>query len=323
MPSGRWPGRWAEPVRLGAQVRAGPDLLEAIATAEAIGAAAVQVFLQSSRAWKLPAHRPEALAAYREAAARRPGGLPTFCHAPYLINLASPDPELCARSRASLAANLVEAAAIGAAGLVVHPGSHLGTGFEARLGQVAGALVEAVETTGGGCPILLENTAGAGGTIGRSLDELARIIEAADGHPDLGICLDTQHLWAAGIPFGTVEEADALVHQLDQTVGLDRLGCLHVNDSAVGFGAGRDRHANLGEGDIGLERLGSLLGHPALDGLAAVLEVPGAGHGPRAQDLATLDQVHRAGVDRWSGLAWRAAVAEAEGGGRTGARRER
>jgi deoxyribonuclease-4 len=309
-------------VRLGAQVRAGPNLLEAIEHAEELGAEAVQVFLQSSRAWRLPAHRPEVLAAYRAASARRAGGLPTFCHAPYLINLASPDPERFERSRAALGANLAEAQAMGAAGLVLHPGSHLGAGLEPRLDQLAGALVEALEEHGGGCPILLENTAGAGGTIGRSLEELARILEAAGDHRGLGVCLDTQHLWAAGISFGTMADADTLVRRVERTVGLERLACLHVNDSVVGFGAGRDRHANLGEGDIGLERLACLLGHPALDGLAAVLEVPGAGQGPRARDVAVLRQTYRSGVARRAGLAPRSFVAEAERGGPTRARRE-
>jgi deoxyribonuclease-4 len=261
------------------------------------------VFTQSTRAWKPTQYSLETLAAYRDATDRKPGGLPTFCHATYLINLASSDPGRFGLSRSCLAANLAVARGIGARGLVLHAGSHLGAGFDACLGQVATALVEALEATGdpdssAGCPILVENTAGAGGTVGRSLDELARLLAAAGDRPDIGICLDTQHLWAAGIPYGSLEEADALVAAVDRSIGLPRLRCLHVNDSAVPFGAHRDRHANIGEGTIGEHGLSCLLGHPDLDGLPAILEVPGEGQGARASDVAALRRAHRLGVGR-------------------------
>jgi deoxyribonuclease-4 len=290
-------------VRFGAHVRAGTGLLPAIDRAEEIGADVVQVFTQSSRAWKPRQYDPETLAAYRAAVDRHPGGLPTFCHATYLINLASDDPERFGLSRACLAANLAVARAIGARGLVLHAGSHLGAGFENRLGQLAGALVDALDATGdepaaaAACPILIENTAGAGATVGSTVDELARILEAAGDRPDIGICLDTQHLWAAGIPYGSPEEADALVAEVDRAIGLHRLRCLHVNDSGVEFGARRDRHANIGEGRIGRHALGCLLGHPELQGVPAILEVPGAGQGARAEDVAALRRAHQLGVE--------------------------
>ena len=289
-------------MRFGAHVRAGTTLLPAIARAEAIGADVVQVFTQSPRAWKPTQYYPEILAAYREATDRHPGGLPTFCHATYLINLASPDPERFSLSTSCLAANLAVARAIGAKGLVLHAGSHLGAGFDTCLAQVAEALVDALEATGdsatvaAACPILIENTAGAGGTVGRSLDELTRLLEAAGDRPDIGICLDTQHMWAAGIPFGSLKEADALVAEVDRAIGLGRLGCLHVNDSGVPFGAQRDRHANIGEGTIGAEALGCLLGHPDLDDVPAILEVPGEGQGAGAKDVAALRSAHALGA---------------------------
>ena len=287
-------------MRFGAHVRAGTTLLPAIERADEIGADVVQVFTQSPRAWKPTQYEPETLAAYRDALDRRPGGLPTFCHATYLINLASGDPERFGLSRSCLAANLAVARSIGAQGLVLHAGSHLGVGFDARLAQVADALVEALEHDGPdaapACPILIENTAGAGGTVGRSLDELARILEAAGDRADLGICLDTQHLWAAGIGYRSLDEADDLVLAVDHMIGLDRLRCLHVNDSVVDFGGRRDRHANLGQGTIGEQVLGCLLGHPDLDGVPAILEVPGAGQGPRPQDIDALRRAHHLGV---------------------------
>jgi deoxyribonuclease-4 len=257
--------------------------------------------------WKPSQYGPEVLDAYREAQSRHPSVTATYCHATYLINLATPDAELAAKSRACLRANLATAAGMGSAGLVLHIGSHRGQGFEASLPRVVVALIgalDAVGPTAGGSAILLENTAGAGHTVGRSFEELAAVIEAADGDERLGVCLDTQHLWASGVTFGTVREADALVDLVSDTVGLDRLRCLHVNDSKVPLGANRDRHENLGEGAIGDGGFAAFLGHPRLQGLPAILEVPGAGHGPRTEDVDRVRQI-------WStGLALRSAPSD-------------
>ena len=146
------------------------------------------------------------------------------------------------------------------------------------------------------CPILLENAAGAGDTVGRSFEELAQVIDAAGGDERLGVCLDTQHLWASGIPFGTVEEADALIELIERTVGMARLRCMHLNDSKVDFGANKDRHENIGDGTIGADGLAALLGHPSLQGIPAILEVPGEGDGPRTEDVTTARGVLEAGL---------------------------
>jgi len=259
----------------------------------------VQIFTQSPRMWKPSQYGDEVLAAYREAQAGHPSVAATFCHATYLINLASPDPELAGRSRACLTANLATAHGMGADGLVLHIGSHRGSGFATALPAVAEALVDSLDEVDAdveGCPILLENAAGAGDTVGRSFEELAQVIEAADGDQRLGVCLDTQHLWASGIPFGTLEDADALVDLIDATVGMVRLRCMHLNDSKVDFGANRDRHENLGDGTIGADGLAALLGHPALQHVPAILEVPGDGDGPRAEDVTGARAVLEAGL---------------------------
>jgi deoxyribonuclease-4 len=234
-------------------------------------------------------------------------------HAPYLVNLGSADPDLYDRSRRCLVDNLRAATAMGASGLVVHVGSHLGAGLDARLSGIASALLGALDEAGpASAPLLLENTAGAGGTIGRSFEELGRVVDRAGRDPRLGVCLDTQHLWASGVPFRTVDEADAVVASLDRTVGLDRLACLHVNDSKVGFGAGVDRHENPGEGTIGRPPFRALLGHPALQGLPAVLEVPGTDNrGPSRRELRTVRRLHREGL----ALRARASAAATGGGG--------
>jgi len=284
---------------IGAHVRAGKGLVPALEHGADIGADAVQIFTQSPRMWKPSQYGEEVLAAYRAAQAEHPSVASTFCHATYLINLASPDPELAAKSRSCLTANLSTAYGMGADGLVLHIGSHRGSGFATALPAVAAALVSSLDEVDAdveGCPILLENAAGAGDTVGRSFEELAQVLDAAGDDERLGVCLDTQHLWASGIPFGTVDEADALIVLIEDTVGMARLRCIHLNDSKVDFGANKDRHENIGDGTIGADGLAALLGHPALQGVPAILEVPGEGDGPRAEDVAAARGVLEAGM---------------------------
>jgi deoxyribonuclease-4 len=286
-------------MRIGAHVRAGKGLVPALQHGDDIGAEVVQIFTQSPRMWKPSQYGPEVLAGYREAQADHPTVTSTFCHATYLINLATPDPALADKSRACLNANLATAEGMGSDGLVLHIGSHRGSGLDVALPGIVDALIEAldsVEASDDPCPILLENAAGAGDTVGRSFEELAQVIDAAGGDERLGVCLDTQHLWASGVPFGTVEEADALVALVGDTVGLERLQCFHLNDSKVEFGANKDRHENIGDGTIGAKGLAALLGHPDLQGLPAILEVPGVGDGPRSEDVAKARKVWKAGV---------------------------
>ena len=286
-------------MRIGAHVRAGKGLVPALDHGAEIGAEVVQIFTQSPRMWKPSQYGPEVLAGYREAQAGHPSVTSTFCHATYLINLATPDDALADKSRACLDANLATAQGMGADGLVLHIGSHRGSGFDTALPGIVAGLEEALDSVPVGdrpCPILLENAAGAGDTVGRSFEELARVIEAAGGDERLGVCLDTQHLWASGIPFATVSGADDLMDLVASTVGLDRLQCLHLNDSKVEFGANRDRHENIGDGTIGADGLAALLGHPDLQGLPAVLEVPGEGDGPRAEDVVAAREAWTTGV---------------------------
>jgi deoxyribonuclease IV len=286
-------------MRIGAHVRAGKGLVPALEHGADVGAEVIQVHTQSPRMWKPAQYGPEVLAAYRQAQMEHPTVTSTFCHATYLINLASPDPELASKSRACLRANLATADGMGADGLVLHIGSHRGRGFEAALPGIVSALIEvldSVDPSQASCPVLLENAAGAGDTVGRSFEELAEVIDASGGDERLGVCLDTQHLWASGIPFAGMDESDAMVEMVDRTVGLDRLRCLHLNDSKVAFGANRDRHENIGEGTIGTPGFVALLGHPDLQGLPAILEVPGDGDGPRAADVSKARELQECGV---------------------------
>jgi deoxyribonuclease IV len=290
---------------IGAHVRAGGKLVPALERGDEIGAEVIQIFTQSPRAWKPTQYAEEVLYEYRVAQENDPVITETYCHATYLINLATDQSELLARSRDCLAANLAAAAGMGASGLVLHVGSHKGGGLADCVPQVVDALLGALDTQpAGSCPILLENAAGAGGTVGRSFEELATLLEAADAadaadgsrSARLGVCLDTQHLWASGIAYESVAEADDVVARFDAVIGLERLRCLHLNDSKVGLGENKDRHANIGEGTIGALALGMLISHPALVGLPAILEVPGDGDGARASDIAAARQARELGL---------------------------
>ena len=281
----------------GAQVKQAGGLEGALARAEAMGAEVVQLFAQSNRQWRYPEANAERAIAFGRRWPASPVVRRVVCHAPYLVNLASTDPAIYDRSVQCVAANLRAAVSMGAIGLVVHLGSHLGAGLEARIDRVAEGIHCALDAAGTGAWLLLENTAGAGGTIGRTFEELAAVIDRAGGDSRLGVCLDTQHLWASGVPFPTVAAADAVVRTVAATVGLDRLRCLHVNDSKSPRGSGLDRHESLGKGLIGEDGLRCLLGHPKLQGLPAVLEVPGyAGDGPAAEDIAAARRLHEEGL---------------------------
>ena len=278
---------------IGAHVRGGGPLTARLDRGVELGADAVQIFTQSPRAWKPTQYAPDVLAAYRDAARGHESVHATFAHATYLINLATADETLFARSVECLTANLSVARGMGAAGLVLHVGSHHGAGLDGALPRIAAALRVALDNADDpkeadlpACPILLENAAGAGGTVGRTLEELECVLEAVGGDERVGVCIDTQHLWASGVDYSTIEGADAVIDEVRARFGLDRIGCLHLNDSKVPFGSNRDRHENPGDGSIGADGLAALIGHPALADVTALLEVPGEGDGPRAADVA-------------------------------------
>ncbi len=278
------------PLLLGAHVSSSGGIWTAIDRGEEIGCDAVQVFTQSPRMWRPTNHTPEAVARFRER--REETGIGSVvCHALYLVNLASPDPVIYEKSIAAMRATLEAADAIGAEGVIFHVGSHLGAGFDVGLAQIVPALRELLELTTDDLWLLMENSAGTGGTIGRSTDELAAIHAALDHHPRLGICLDSCHWWASGVDVTNPAGLDAAVADLDRQVGLDRLRCLHVNDSMDPLGANRDRHASMGKGTMG-KGLHTVLAHPAFQDLPAILETPGPdGHGPNALELKRLKRL--------------------------------
>jgi deoxyribonuclease IV len=270
----------------------GGGIFTAIDRIEAVGGDCVQVFTQSPRMWRPTNHTEEALARFRER--RREAGIGgVVCHALYLCNLAAPDDEIYEKSIATMRTTVGVANAIEADGVIFHVGSHLGAGFEAGLDRTCGALERVLEACDGGDTwLLMENSAGAGGTIGRSLDELQTLLERLGRHPRLGICLDSCHLYVSGYDVTDPAVVDELVQEIDAGIGLDRLRALHVNDSAAPLGSNRDRHANIGAGELG-DGLGAFLAHPAFQQLSAYLETPGPDrHGPDAAEIQRLRDLH-------------------------------
>ena len=260
-----------------------------------IGADAVQLFAQSPRTWRFPDHDPADLEAFR---ARREelGTGAVAIHAVYLLNLASTKADFYEKSVDTLSKTVDAACAIGAEAVVFHVGSHLGTGFEAGLERCVPALRDVLEHCSDTTWLLLENSAGAGGTIGRSIEELAALVDALDRHERLGICLDSCHLYVSGVDVGEPKQVKATMKEVDERIGLDRLRALHVNDAAAPLGSNRDRHANVLEGELG-ERIGAFLAPRAVQKLPVLMETPGPDdHGPDAAEMQKLRDLHA----RWT-----------------------
>ncbi len=268
---------------------------KALDRAAELQADSLQLFVQSPRMWRFPDHDPKDLAAFRER--RRELGIgAVVVHALYLVNLASPNDEFYEKSVATMSSTMDAACAIEADGVIFHVGSHQGAGFEAGLERVVPAMAQILDHCSDTTWLLMENSAGAGGTIGRSPDELVALYEACGKHERLGICLDSCHLWVSGYDVTDRAALDSLLGDLDARVGLGRLRALHVNDAQAPLGSNRDRHANILEGLMG-EGLGTFLGHPSLQGLPAVMEVPGADdHGPDSGEMKKLRELHARAV---------------------------
>jgi deoxyribonuclease IV len=263
---------------------------KALGNAVGMDADCVQLFVQSPRTWRFPNHDEKDLAAFREQ--REELDMPALVHSLYLVNLAAPDDAVYKKSVDTMRSTMDAACAIDADGVVFHVGSHLGAGFEAGLKRVVPALEQVLERCNERTWLLMENSAGTGGTIGRSVDELAVLFDALGKHKRLGLCLDSCHWYASGVDVTDRHALDLALEDVDRRIGLDRLRALHANDSKTPLGSNRDRHDNIGEGLMG-EGLGVFLAHPKVQGLPVVLEVPGAdGHGPNADEIKKLRDLH-------------------------------
>ncbi|MHB8532983.1 MAG: deoxyribonuclease IV [Solirubrobacteraceae bacterium] len=268
---------------IGAHVSPSGGLYKAVERGLERGCRAIQIFNQSPRMWKPTAYGEEDFARFREAVAASPIDA-VLIHAVYLLNCASEDEEIRAKTLASLTHSLRVGHSIGAA-VVLHPGSALG-------GHAGEAIVRAGETIARalaeseGSELHLENTAGTGGTLGRSFEELAALIEAAGGSPRLGVCLDSCHLLASGYDIRTPKGMGAALGKAHRALGRGRIRSLHLNDSITPLASNRDRHANLGAGELGEAGCAAFLSAPGLQRLACILETPGENRqGPSREEV--------------------------------------
>lgn len=301
-------------MRIGRHMPLGSRPLSALKTAQEIGCEAVQIFVTNPRGWREPAANPRQEAAFRATVAER-GLDPVVVHATYLINLASPRGDFFAQSVALLRGTLARADRFGAASVVLHIGSHGGSGEAEGLARLAEGIrqvlappdappdappaVDALSAPGPLEPrpmLLLENDVGAGAELGHRFENLAAVLDAVPEHAArLGVCLDTAHLWGAGFDIGTPAGAARTLDDLDRLVGLCRVPVIHLNDTKYGLGSHRDVHARLGDGIIGQEGLQTLLRHPGLAHAAVLLETPIAEAAPGQPDWAH-DATHLARV---------------------------
>jgi deoxyribonuclease-4 len=280
---------------IGAHVSPAGGLPKAIERGVQRGARAIQIFNQSPRMWKPTTYREEDVAAFRKAMADSPIDA-VLIHAVYLLNCASDDPEIRAKSLTSLTHSLRVGEAIGASGVVLHPGS-------AKTGDVGEAIARAGETIAEalkeseGCELHLENTAGTGGTLGRSFDELAALLETSGGSKRLGVCLDSCHLLASGYDIRTVQGMSSTLSEATRKVGRGQVRSLHLNDSQTPLGSNRDRHANLGAGELGEQGCMAFLSAPGLQKLPCVLETPGENReGPGREEIELAIALRERGI---------------------------
>src|SRR6202167_5368682 len=278
---------------IGAHVSPAGGLWKAVERGTELDAASIQIFNQSPRMWRPTNYTEDDFAKFREASAAS-GIRAVLIHAVYLLNCASEDPEIRDKSLASLTHSLRVGDAIGATGVVLHPGSaktgHVGEAI-ARAGEVISqALAESDHWQ-----LHLEDTPGAGGTLGRSFEELAALIEAAGGSARHGMCLDSCHLLASGYDIRTVEGLDETLVQCDTTVGLERLHSIHLNDSLTPLGSNRDRHGAPGAGEVGEAGPAVFRAEPRFQDLPVVLETGTADGAVAAVDIQLAHELRALG----------------------------
>jgi deoxyribonuclease-4 len=279
---------------IGAHVSPAGGLYKAVERGTELGAQAIQIFNQSPRMWRPSAYSDEDLERFRETRSAS-AVQAVLIHAVYLLNCGSEDPEIAAKSLTSLTHSLRIGDAIGASGVVLHPGSAKTGDVGAAIARAGRVIAEALAESER-CELHLEDTAGAGGTLGRSFAELAALIDAAGAGGRLGLCLDSCHLLASGYEVRTVAGLEHTLAECDATLGLERLRSLHLNDSLTGLGSNRDRHAAPGKGEIGADGLSVFLSDPHFDGLPVVLETGSADGAVAAADIQFAHELRRRGL---------------------------
>jgi len=274
-------------MKIGAHVKTAGGVDKAIGRAEEIGAETIQIFSGAPQAWRRKEYRPEEVEAYRARVAET-GIEPAFLHGVYLVNLATDNRENLAKSLDALVHDMNVCHLLGASGVIFHLGSHRGAGYDQVFRQVVESVRRVVEATPEDTWLILENSAGMGGSVGSKFEELGRIIREA-ASPRVKVCLDTQHMFAAGYDVKTKDGLEAAMSEFDAEVGLGTLVAVHANDSKCPLAGGVDRHENIGEGHIGLDGLQNVMSHPAFRDAPFLLEVPGFDHqGPDRRNVEIL-----------------------------------
>jgi len=282
---------------VGAHVSTAGGLAKAIERGADLGCESIQIFNQSPRMWRPTKYSPDDFAEFKEAMADSPVEA-VVIHAVYLINCATKDKEMRKKSLDSLTHALRIGDGIGAAGVVLHPGAQKGEPHGPSMKRAAKVIAAAVKDSEN-CHLLLEQTAGHKGLLGRDFDETAELIELAGAGKRLGLCLDSCHLFVQGYDVTDAKHLTTIVDEADEKVGLDRLRCLHVNDAAAPFGSNRDRHANIGKGEMGKQGLAAFLSEPRFEGLPATLETPGPNRkGPDKKEVQAAKRLRKAGLKR-------------------------
>jgi deoxyribonuclease-4 len=282
---------------IGAHVSTAGGLANAVERGEERGCESIQIFNQSPRMWRPTSYGEEDFAAFREAIAASTVEA-VVIHAVYLINCASKDEELRRKSRDSLAHALRIGDGIGAAGVVLHPGAQKGEPLGPSIKRAAKTIAAALKDSDS-CPLLLEQTAGHKGLLGRDFDQTADLIEGAGGGERLGLCLDSCHLFVQGYDITDEARLGAVLDEAGAKIGIDRLGCVHVNDAAAPLGSCRDRHANIGQGEMGKRGLAAFLSEPRFEGLPATLETPGPEKkGSDKKEVTAAKRLRREGLKR-------------------------
>ena len=260
-------------MKLGMHIATAGNLIGTPARAAAMGAETIQIFASNPRGWRPTNYTAEQAAAFKQAVSKSKLD-PVWMHMIYLVSYGTPDDELRGKSVTAMRAALANADLLGVRGVVTHMGSHKGLGFDQAVDRTVDSITQALDASERSL-FILENSAGQGGTMGNSLEELAAIIDGMKGHPRLAVCIDTCHTLNAGYEIRTPEGLDGFLADFDRLIGLDRLVVLHLNDSKQDLGSHIDRHENIGFGTIGDEGFRHIINHPKLAGLSGVLEVPG------------------------------------------------
>jgi deoxyribonuclease IV len=275
-------------MKLGMHIGTAGSLVGTPARAKAMGAETIQVFASNPRGWKPTLYTDGQGEAFRVAATES-GIDPVWIHMIYLVSYGTPDDEQREKSVTAMRQMLATADVLGARGVVTHMGSHKGLGFDQALTRITDSFTRVLEASEHSL-LLMENSAGAGGNIGNSLEELAAMLDAMKGHPRIGVCIDTAHALTSGYDIRTPEGLDDFIGRFDSLIGLDRLAVMHLNDSKADYATHVDRHENIGDGFIGTEGFRGIINHPRLANISGVLEVPGI-DGKSGPDLENMNRL--------------------------------